>query len=127
MRSPDLKVIIMNETYALKDLLKFLKGQHKSDFQGIRVLLEIYDGGLVADERKYFVIISGLRAMGLYEVNYEKPTLEDILKEDEKEIEFKKNDVPDEIHWKKGSSTVGINTFRCKILNGTIEFWKILN
>lgn len=121
----------MNETYVLKDLLKFLKGQHKLDFQGIRVLLEIYEGGLVADERKYFVIISGLRAMGLYEVNYEKPTLEDILKGDkekqEEELELKKNDVPDEIYWNKGSSTVGINTFRCKILNGTIEFWKIMN
>ncbi len=118
----------MNDAYRLKDLLKFLKGQHKSDFQGIKVLLEIFDGDFVADERKYFVIISGLRAMGLYEVNYEKPTLEDILKEDkEVEIERKKIDVPGEIHWQKGSSIVGVNTFRCNILNGTIEFWKILN
>lgn len=120
----------MKEFYKLKNLLEFLKEQHKSDFQGIRVLMEIYDGDLVPGERKYYVIIAGLRAMGLYEEDYEKPTLEDILRDDEEEekgTETQKNDVPGEIQWQKGSSEVGIDTFRCKILNGTIEFWKILN
>lgn len=120
----------MNDTYRLKDLLKFWKGQKKLDFQGIKVLLEIFERNKVSKERKRWIIIAGLRGLGLYEVGYEKPTLEDILREDEevkKQEDLKKNDVPGEIKWQRGSSDVGIDTYKCRILNGTMEFWKILN
>ena len=123
----------MNDKYRLKDLLKFWKGQEKLNFQGIKVLIEIFEGNKVSKERKRWIILAGLRGLGLYEVGYEKPTLEDILREDEQEAEekekedLKKNDVPGEIHWYKGTSDVGIDTYKCRIMNGTMEFWKILN
>ena len=116
-----------NDNYNLKDLLKFWKGQEKLNFQGIKVLLEINENKKTPKDRKRWIILAGLRGLGLFEIGYKKPTIDEILKEDEEEKKVLKRDIPGEIEWSKNKTDVGIQTFKCRIINGTIEFWKILN
>lgn len=121
----------MIENYKLKDLLKFWKGQEKLNFQGIRVLLEIFEDKNVTKERKRWTIVAGLRGLGLYEIGYEKPKIEDILDDLDKQLDEKekrnKEILSNDLDFGKRRAKVGIDTYKCKILNGTMNFWKIMN
>ncbi|MDF1676635.1 MAG: hypothetical protein P1U44_13050 [Vicingaceae bacterium] len=114
-----------NTNYTLEDLFEFWKGQQKLNFQGIKVLIEIYENGRILKHRKRWIILAGLRGLGLYEVGYQKTTIDEILKEDtDKKIDVK-NDIPGEIEW--DNKHKGVQFFKCNLIDGTYEFWKILN
>jgi|GEM_PF-5836041 len=58
----------MKDTYTLIDILLFLKGQKELDFQGIKVLIEIFENDSLNDKRKRLLIITGLRELGLLDI-----------------------------------------------------------
>lgn len=113
--------------YTLESLFKFWKGQAQLNFQGVKILLEIYENGRILKERKRWIILAGLRGLGLFEIGYQKTTIDEILKEDTYKKLIDKKDIPSEIEWDKKQIKVGMQSFKCNIINGTYEFWKILN
>lgn len=125
----------MDETYKLKDLLIFWQGQEELNFKGIKLLLEIFEDENIAEERARWIIIAELRELDLFESDYKEPTLEELLREEVDNIDeedkgkkdVKKKDMSSGINWGNKKSTVGIDNYKCKILNGTIKFWRIMN
>lgn len=106
----------MKPTYTLVDLIMVLRDQRFRRYQGINVLLNIFEDDTISPNRKKFMIIAGLRAIGLIEIGYPG---------DRKKIV---NDVASE---KTNNKTKGIKVpmqlFRCHLLNAIIQFESILN
>jgi len=83
----------MKDTYTLIDILLFLKGQKELDFQGIKVLIEIFENDSLNDNRKRLLIITGLRELGLLDIedsvdSTDGSKLNDVIFENPKEIGY---------------------------------------
>jgi len=79
-------------------------------------LLSIFDDEKTSPSRKKFVIIAGLRAIGLFEIGYNGNRQQD-----------SDNDIPGKNKWRKKSVKVPMQLFRCKLMNAIVQFDVILN
>lgn len=104
--------------YRLKDILVMLYGQWKRDFKDLRVLMEILDNKKVSKIRLPWLMIAGLRALGLNELDYNSETIEEA---EEQDI------VADEITWFPDNLESSTEYIECKIRSGKITIEIFLN
>lgn len=102
--------------YRLDEIMKMLRDQRFRRYQGINVLLNIFDDEKTSPSRKKFVIIAGLRAIGLFEIGYSGNRGRD-----------EGDDAPSKNKWKKKSVKVPMQLFRCNLMNAIVQFDLILN
>lgn len=100
--------------YKWVDIMMMLRDQRFRRYQGINILLSLLDENSIEPIRRKFLIVAGLRGLGLYDIDYDKvkPKLDINFKE-------KKED-------KKGV-IVPMQLFKCHLMDAIIEFDVILN
>ncbi len=107
------------EKYLLKNLLKFLQEQKQNqNYKNIDVILEVYGNEKTPKIRKWALIVSALRHLGLYEENLEN-------KEGKIEIETVYYDSFEYEH--KYGLNAPVEIFPVNLINGKIIFESILN
>jgi len=101
--------------YRLVDLMKMLRDQRRRRYQGINVLLSIFGDNSVEPVRRHYLIIAGLRALGLYEIGNNYDRRKDF------------SDVPQKVSGKLKGEIVPAELFRCHLLDAIVQFDLILN
>jgi hypothetical protein len=101
--------------YKLADLMKMLRDQRRRRYQGINVLLSIFGDDSIEPMRRNYLIIAGLRAIGLYEIGNNYDRRKDF------------NDAPKKVNGKIKGEIVPAELFRCHLMNAIVQFDFILN
>lgn len=111
----------MMELFRLIDLIKFLSRQKSVGYQGINVLVEIFENGKQDGLRKKLTLLSGFRACDLFEIGHHGINFTPDFIDGE---EFN-GDV--DLHNRMNHSLVRYQIFDCGIRNGIARFDVILN
>ena len=91
--------------------MQFLKEQSTNEYKNLDVLVDIHTDKDISALRKFFTIIAGLRACGLYEEGYEPN--EDTPNSDDEAGRI------EELYQ--------MQILECKLIKGSVEFYWILN
>ena len=65
------------EIYTLVSLMRCIRLQKRAGYSTFNVLADIFENPALDDVRKRFLIVSGLRASGLYELGYQGDVFEE--------------------------------------------------
>jgi len=98
------------EQYSLSDLIVFFKGQKRSNFEIINIVLEVIDDTQLSLESKNRVIIDFLRQAGLTRQCEEEYLPEEVLLESQ-----------------QVSVLLPVNEITTNILNGRVTYYIALN
>lgn len=109
------------EIFRLVDILHFLRSQRSVGYQGVNVIIELFESKKNRGFRKRMVVLSALHSCNLFElghpgVNFTPDTI------DGKEI-----DIDSSMHERMQSSNVRYQIFDCYIRNGGLRFDVVLN
>jgi len=109
------------EMYLLIDLMLFLSRERQKGFQNVNVLIEILQNTKMTGFRKRLSIITGLRAVGLYEIGYSgDKVIPDVIGDDTIDLSDVKN-------LKLDSTPIPYQVFNCNLRNGSVRFDIVLN
>ena len=106
---------MMEYNYKITDLMKMLRDQRRRRYQGINVLLSIFGDDSIEPVRRKFMIIAGLRALGLYEIGNNYDRRKDF------------SDAPKKVNGYIKGKIVPAELFRCHLMDAIIQFDVVMN